>query len=84
MLARLLDPVRRGDHLYPLLHQLRTLAPIFETESPDLQRVWVIARFEDDDTIVRSRTLSSDNRVLDVFDTGGGDKAFKRDVFHRR
>ncbi len=72
VLARLLDPVRRGDDLYPLLHQLRTLAPIFKTESPDLQRAWVITRFEDDDTIVRSRTLSSDNRVLDVFDTGEG------------
>ncbi len=36
VLARLLDPVRRGDDLYPLLHQLRTLAPIFKTESPDL------------------------------------------------
>ena len=72
VLARLLDPVRRGDDLYPLLHQLRTLAPVFKTENPELQGAWVITRFADDDTIVRSKALSSDNRVLEIFDTGDG------------
>lgn len=70
VLQRLLDPVLRGDDLYPLLHQLRTLAPIFKTENPGFQQAWVITRFVDDDTVVRSKSLSSDNRVLEVFDTG--------------
>ena len=72
VLGRLLDPALRGDDLYPLLHQLRSLAPIFKTENPAFQQAWVITRFADDDTVVRSKSLSSDNRVLDVFDTGEG------------
>lgn len=70
VLQYLLDPVLRGDDLYPLLHQLRTLAPVFKTENPGFQQAWVITRFADDDTVVRSKSLSSDNRVLEVFDTG--------------
>ena len=70
VLQHLLDPVLRGDDLYPLLHQLRTLAPVFKTENPGFQQAWVITRFADDDTVVRSKSLSSDNRVLEVFDTG--------------
>ena len=30
----------------------------------------MITRFADDDTVVRSKSLSSDSRVLEVFDTG--------------
>ncbi len=70
VLQHLLDPVLRGEDLYPLLHQLRTLAPVFKTENPGFQQAWVITRFADDDTVVRSKSLSSDNRVLEVFDTG--------------
>ncbi len=72
VLQHLLDPELRGDDLYPLLHQLRTLAPIFKTENPGFQQAWVVTRFADDDTVVRSKSLSSDNRVLEVFDTGDG------------
>jgi cytochrome P450 len=60
VLSQLLDPEQRGDDLYPLLHQLRTLAPVFKTENPELQQAWVITRFSDDDTIARSRTFTSD------------------------
>jgi len=70
VLQHLLDPALRGEDLYPLLHQLRTLAPVFKTENPGFQQAWVITRFADDDTVVRSKSLSSDNRVLEVFDTG--------------
>ena len=70
VLQHLLDPVLRGEDLYPLLHQLRTLAPVFKTEHPGFQQAWVITRFADDDTVVRSKSLSSDSRVLEVFDTG--------------
>ena len=69
MLQLILDPVIRGENLYPLLHQLRTLAPISETEPPGFQQAWVITRFSDDDTVVRSKSLSSDQRVLEVFNT---------------
>ena len=72
ILARLLDPVLRGDDLYPLYHQLRIAAPIFKSENEQLQKAWVITRFCDDDTVVRARTLSSDKRVLEIFDTGRG------------
>ena len=72
VLKHLLDSTLRGDDLYPLLHQLRTLAPVFKTENPGFQQAWVITRFADDDTVVRSKNLSSDNRVLEVFDTGEG------------
>lgn len=71
VLRDLLDPERRGDDLYPLLHQLRTLAPVFKTENEGFQRAWVITRFADDDTVVRSKSLSSDRRVLEIFRAGG-------------
>ncbi|HPG26360.1 MAG: cytochrome P450 [Spirochaetaceae bacterium] len=70
ILRSILDPTLRGDDLYPLLHQLRTAAPIFKTENTAFQLAWVITRFEDDDTVVRAKTLSSDSRVLDIFATG--------------
>jgi cytochrome P450 len=77
VLSQLLDPEQRGDDLYPLLHQLRTLAPVFKTENPELQQAWVITRFSDDDTIARSRTFTSDKRVLEIFDTGDGGAFFE-------
>ena len=70
VLRHLLDVDLRGDDLYPLLHQLRTLAPIFKSENEAFQKAWVVTRFIDDDTVVRAKTLSSDNRVLEIFRAG--------------
>ena len=70
VLAHLLDADLRGNDLYPLMHQLRSLAPIFKSENEAFQKAWVITRFEDDDTVVRAKTLSSDNRVLEIFRAG--------------
>lgn len=70
ILRHLLDPRLRGDDHYPLLHQLRSAAPIFKSENDAFQRAWVITRFVDDDTVVRAKTLSSDNRVLEIFRSG--------------
>lgn len=70
VLRHLLDADLRGNDLYPLLHQLRTLAPVFKSENEAFQKAWVITRFVDDDTVVRAKTLSSDNRVLEIFRAG--------------
>jgi cytochrome P450 len=72
VLAHILDPELRGNALYPLYHQLRTLAPVFKTTNPQFQQAWVITRFADDDGVARSKALISDQRVLEIFDTGDG------------
>lgn len=72
VLAHILDPDLRGDALYPLYHQLRTVAPVFKTTNPQFQEAWVITRFSDDDSVVRSKSLISDQRVIEIFDSGGG------------
>ncbi len=84
VLVHLLDAELRGDDLYPLMHQLRTLAPVFKSENEAFQKAWVITRFVDDDTVVRAKTLSSDNRVLEIFRGGteGEEGAFFQVMKH--
>ena len=72
VLAHILAPELRGDDLYPLYHQLRMLAPVFKTANSQFQKAWVITRFADDDTVVRSKSLISDKRVIEIFDSGDG------------
>lgn len=73
--SAILDPERRGD-LYPLYHQLRSVAPIHEDETLLGRRAWVVTRHADADRVLRDLRLHSDTHALELFDTGPSGASF--------
>ncbi|MEZ4281794.1 MAG: cytochrome P450 [Myxococcota bacterium] len=75
ILRSLLDPERRGA-LYPWLHRLRQVAPIWRSEDPLVPRGWVLSRYADIREVLRHPSAFSDERNAEIFDVGEAGAAF--------
>jgi cytochrome P450 len=71
----ILDPQRRGE-LYPYLHRLRELEPRHCTSALHGRSAWVLTGFADALEVLSNRSLISDARNAEIFDTGPGGRAF--------
>jgi hypothetical protein len=72
IVARITDPKTRGE-LYPLFHQLRRIAPMFQSGPGAMHGAWIFTRFAEVDMLSRSPRVVNDPRVLDsVFNHGDG------------
>ncbi len=75
ILRAILDPERRGA-LYPWLHRLREVAPVYRTEGLLVPRGWVLSRYEDIRAVLRHPQAFSDERNADIFDVGESGASF--------
>ena len=75
ILRAILDPERRGA-LYPWLHRLRQVAPVWQAEGLLGPRGWVLSRYEDVRAVLRHPNAFSDERNADIFDVGESGAAF--------
>ena len=75
VLSLILDPKRRGT-LYPYLHRLRDLAPVFRTEQATGRPAWVVTRYDAIRRALKHPDVRSDARGAEVFDVGPQGRAF--------
>ncbi len=75
ILRAILDPERRGA-LYPWLHRLRGVAPVWRAEGLFGPGGWVLSRYEDVRAVLRHPSAFSDERNADIFDVGESGSAF--------
>jgi len=75
VLEAILDPKRRGS-LYPFLHRLRALAPLFRTDAISGKPAWVLSRYSDVREALKHPAVRSDARGVEVFDVGPAGRAF--------
>jgi len=75
VLEVILDPKRRGS-LYPFLHRLRSLAPLFRTDMVSGKPAWVLTRYADIREALKQPEVRSDARAAEVFDVGPAGRAF--------
>ncbi|MBJ22762.1 MAG: cytochrome P450 [bacterium] len=68
--ARILDWRRRGPDLIRLYHQLRVVAPIWQSPVARLGKPWVITRHADASALVRNAALVKDERFLGLSGIG--------------
>jgi len=71
----ILDPRRRGE-LYPYLNRLRELEPIHRSEALHGRPAWLITSFADSLAVLSNKSLVSDARNAEIFDTGPGGEQF--------
>jgi len=71
----ILDPRRRGE-LYPYLHRLRELEPVHRSEALHGRPAWLITSFADSLAVLSDKSLVSDARNAEIFDTGPGGQQF--------
>jgi cytochrome P450 len=72
IVEHLMDPHRRGE-VYPLYHQPRRVAPVHQCRPEVLHGSWVVTRFADTDTLMKSTDAVNDPRVVDqAFNHGDG------------
>jgi pimeloyl-[acyl-carrier protein] synthase len=72
IVAHIIDPKTRGE-LYPLFHQLRRMAPVFESGPGAMHGAWIFSRFAEIDVLSRSPRVVNDPKVLDsAFNHGAG------------
>lgn len=79
LLARILDPERRGE-LYPLYHRLRERAPVHRTEVSGLPKgTFALTSFRAVDQVARSSRAVNDPRTCEVwnYDGRGGDAFYQ-------
>ena len=69
------DPARRGA-LYPYLHRLREVAPLFRTDQLTGSPAWLLTRHADVRDILRHRAARSDHRGVEIFDQGPAGRVF--------
>lgn len=77
LIARLFDPVQRGE-LYPIYHALRRVAPVHRSTHPNLRGAWVITRFADALDLYRNPRAVSDPATAEHFNHGGEGGPFYR------
>jgi cytochrome P450 len=73
--AVILDPKRRGE-LYPYLNRLRELAPLHRTEALHGRPAWLVTTFAHSLELLTNKSLVSDARNAELFDTGPGGARF--------
>jgi cytochrome P450 len=71
----ILDPRRRGE-LYPYLNRLREIAPLHRSEALHGRPAWLVTSFADALTILSDKSLVSDARNAEIFDTGPAGQGF--------
>ena len=65
----ILDPHQRGE-LYPYLDRLREIAPRYRTDALHGRPAWMISSFEDALAVLSNKSLVSDARNAEIFNTG--------------
>ena len=75
ILAIISDPARRGA-LYPYLHRLREVAPLFNTDQLTGSPAWLLTRHADVRAVLRHRAARSDHRGVEIFDQGQAGRIF--------
>lgn len=72
ILAWIADRDRRGE-LYPLYHQLRRVAPVYQSGPATFHGAWTFTRFADSDAIFRDPRVVNDPAVVEMaFNNGDG------------
>lgn len=71
----ILDPRRRGD-FYPYLNRLREIAPMHRTSALHGRPAWLISSFAGALEVLSNKSLISDERNAEIFDTGPGGQVF--------
>ncbi len=72
IMDRLIDPEQRGE-LYPLLHQLRRVAPVHRNPPELFHGAWTFTRFAETDEIFRNARVVNDPAVVEeAFKKGDG------------
>lgn len=75
LLAIILDPKRRGT-LYPYLHRLRSVAPVWRTERVTGSPAWVVTSHAEVRAALRHPSVRSDERGTAAFEVGPAGRAF--------
>jgi len=75
VLEVILDPRRRGE-LYPYLNRLREIEPLHRTEALHGRPAWLVTSFADALSVLSDKSLVSDARNAEIFDTGPGGQRF--------
>lgn len=71
----ILDPRRRGE-LYPYLDRLREIESLHRTAALHGRPAWMISSFADALAVLSNKSLVSDARNAEIFDTGPGGARF--------
>ncbi len=70
IMARLVDPARRGE-LYPLYHQLRRVAPVYRNRPELFHGAYAFTGFAETDEIFKNPRVVNDPQVVDEAFTHG-------------
>ncbi|MCH2172537.1 cytochrome P450 [Myxococcota bacterium] len=61
----IIDHEKRGQNLVRLCHQLRNLAPVYQSPLEWMSKPWILTRYEDVTFAARQRGLVKDERLID-------------------
>ena len=75
VLEVILDPRQRGE-LYPYLARLQALAPRHRSSALHGRPAWILTRFDDALEVLSNKSLVSDARNAEIFDSGPGGRVF--------
>lgn len=65
IVERIFDAASHDGQLYRLYHQLRNVAPLYQSKSDRLGKPWIVTRHADAAWVAREKNLGKDGRLVD-------------------